>query len=526
MKCVLFAEGSYETVGSNEPSTVVRTPEVRTNPQARTNSHNALLELARLCSPRVEALGVNGAVFDASGLSRVLGTPRDIAREVQRLAVARGVRARIAVAPTTTSAWLLAQAPNAPTMKTRPAAITVVEGNVAEALSPLPVALLLTVPGLSDLAGPGGTPGIMPGGTPGIMNVRRQRVPRGQNFRAAPSPMRTSNVGFVRIEAQLLTTFERWGIRTLGDVAALSRAELRARFGDIGARLHEASIGEDRRPLTPGEAPRRFVERLTLDWPIEGLQPLSFVVARLCESLSKQLEDADRGAVAVTTRLALVSKAGFERTLHLPAPMRDPRVLRTLIQLDLETHPPKGATDEITGLATSGIDAVEVEVEVSPGRITQGALFVKTTPTPEALSTLVARLGALMGGDRVGSPALTDSYDERSNFTQISLNVQQERANAQRESTNPQRESANALRPVCLGFRRLRSAPAIRVECTNNRPKACAVAGPWRTSGRWWRRDSSAWDRDTWDLQLASGELQRVSFNRRSKNWELEGTYD
>jgi len=63
------------------------------------------------------------------------------------------------------------------------------------------------------------------------------------------------------------------------------------------------------------------------------------------------------------------------------------------------------------------------------------------------------------------------------------------------------------------------------MECTNSRPKARAAAGPWRSSGYWWK-DGAAWDRDTWDVQMASGDLQRVSFNRRSKNWELEGTYD
>lgn len=466
MKCVLIAEPADASEHSGA---------------------GVLLNLARLCSPRVEALGLNAAVFDASGLSRVLGTPRDIAREVQRLAVERGVRARIAIAPTTTAAWLMAQ--------TRSAAITVVDKNLAEALSPLPVALLLTVPGLAELAS----------------DVRRQRVPRGQNFRAAPSPMRTSNVGFVRVQAQMLSTFERWGVRTLGELAALSRAELRARFGDIGARLHEASIGEDRQPLTPGEEPRRFMERLTLDWPIEGLQPLSFVVARLCESLSKQLEDADRGAVAVTTRLALVSKAGFERTLHLPSPMRDPRVLRTLIQLDLEAHPPHGVTDETTGLATSGIDAVEVEVEVSPGRITQGALFVRTLPTPETISTLIARLSALMGETRVGSPELVDLEDER----QVQM-----RPFAVKDTVAPVRKA----KP--LAIRRLRMPSTLRLPVVNGRPECPVAAGPWRSSGRWWRKDGTAWDRDTWDLQMASGELLRVSQNRRSKNWELEGTYD
>jgi protein ImuB len=422
-----------------------------------------------------------------------LGTPKEIAREVLRLAVERGVRARMAIAPTTTAAWLLVQA--------TPAAITIVEAaQVTAALAPLPVALLLTVPGLADLAG----------------DVRRQRVARGKNFRAAPSPMRTNNLGFVRVQAEILSTLERWGVHTLGEVAALSRAEWRARFGDIGARLHEASHGEDRRPLTPGTEPRRFVERLTLDWPIEGLQPLSFVVARLCDVLSGQLADADRGAVAITTRLALVSKAGFERTLHLPAPMRDPRVLRTLIQLDLEAHPPVGVTDETTGLATSGIEAVEIEVEVSPGRISQGALFVRTIPTPESLATLVARLGALMGETRVGAPALVDTHDERANFTQVPTNFEM-RTNCD-VRTNPQR------RPVAL--RRLRFPPALRLKSQNGRPIVPAAAGPWRSSGYWWRRDGGIWDRDTWDLEMASGEVQRVSFNRRSKNWELEGTYD
>jgi hypothetical protein len=465
-----------------------------------------LVSLARLCSPRVEALGERAAVFDAAGLSRVLGAPRDIAREVQRLAMERGVHARIALAPTVTAAWLLAQ--------TGGPGIVVVEedgrangktSRMASALASLPVALLLSVPGLSDLAG----------------DVRRQRVARGSNFRAAPSPMRHDNTGFVRVQAQILSTFERWAIRTLGDVAALPRAELRARFGDVGARMHEASLGEDRLPLTPGEEPRRFVERLALDWPVEGLEPLSFVFARLCDALSKQLEDADRGAVAVTTRLALASKTGVERTLQLPAPMRDARVLRTLIQIDLETHPLPTATDEATGLATTGVEAVEIEVEVSPGRIAQGALFIRTIPTPEALSTLVARLGALMGGDRVGAPLLLDSHDERTNFTQVPLNVLQDRPYGQKKMTTPQRE-----RPKALALRRLRTPPAVRVEHVHGRPKALAAAGPWRSSGYWWRNDTSVWDRDTWDLQLASGELQRVSFNRRSKNWELEGSFD
>ena len=39
-------------------------------------------------------------------------------------------------------------------------------------------------------------------------------------------------------------------------------------------------------------------------------------------------------------RLHLVTRVIHERSLELPAPMKDARTLRTLLLLDLESHPP------------------------------------------------------------------------------------------------------------------------------------------------------------------------------------------
>ena len=49
-------------------------------------------------------------------------------------------------------------------------------------------------------------------------------------------------------------------------------------------------------------------------------------------------------------------------------------------------------------------------IDPTPGRVLQHALFTRAHPTPEQLSTLLARLGALMGQDRFGAPAIVDSY--------------------------------------------------------------------------------------------------------------------
>ena len=43
--------------------------------------------------------------------------------------------------------------------------------------------------------------------------------------------------------------------------------------------------GQDARPLVPAGVEDAFEEALDLDWPIEGLEPLSFVLARLFDPL-------------------------------------------------------------------------------------------------------------------------------------------------------------------------------------------------------------------------------------------------
>ena len=43
----------------------------------------------------------------------------------------------------------------------------------------------------------------------------------------------------------------------------------------------------------------RFVESMELEWPIEELEPLSFVFARLLDPMEAALERADRAGAAI-----------------------------------------------------------------------------------------------------------------------------------------------------------------------------------------------------------------------------------
>ena len=194
---------------------------------------------------------------------------------------------------------------------------------------------------------------------------------------------------------------KRWGLRTLGELAALPAADLSARLGRPALAWQAIARGEDIRPLVPTLPEERFESSLELEWPIEGLEPLSFVLTRLLEPLSTRLERRDRGAAVLHVAAAAWSRASVARArgCELPSPMRDVRTLRTLALLDLESHPPAAAIDRVT-----------IVIDPTPGRVLQHTLFTRAQPTPEQLSTLLARLGALMGQDRIGAPAAVDSY--------------------------------------------------------------------------------------------------------------------
>jgi len=429
----------------------------------------ALEAVARACSPRVVPWRDDAVVFDASGLDRAMGPPARIASEVTRLSAERGVHVRVGLAGKTTTAWLLAHA--------QPGISIAMPGREADVLAPLPIEALKVM-----AAGP-----------------------------AAPIGLRFAP------DLECLEILRRWGLSTLGDLARLPRGDLHARLGPDGVRLHQVASGEDECPWAPVDGVVRYYERCELEWPIDGLEPLAFVVARLCESLEARLERADRGAIAVTTRLRLVTRTSHERTLHVPAPMREARVVRTLILLDLESHPPDAA-----------IDIVEIDLDVAPGNIVAGALFDLTVPSPEDLATLVARLGALMGETRVGAPVLIETFDERTRAIKaINTFSVKSGSGPTRRSPTPGWSLRRLPLPVAAEVmvehgRPVRVTPSAR-GLPGGPVKQCA--GPWRSSGAWWTLDRRTWDRDEWDVELPSG-VYRLARDRTTGSWSIDAIID
>lgn len=435
----------------------------------------ALFALARDFSPRIQRHGDGCVVADVSGLGRLLGDAHGIAAELQRTADQRGLKVRLAVAPSQTTAQLLSSA--LPERGSPQAAV--VTGDGAAALAVLSLGVLETL------------------------------------------------AGDDRVRLKIFDVLRRWGLRTIGELAALPADELAARFGAHGLAVQRLARGVDAGPLVPDPGVPRFIQAMELEWPIEELEPLSFVLARLLDPLTLALEKADKGAAAIRLDLRLVTRETHTRALQLPASMRDPRVLRTLLLLDLESHPP-----------AAGIDVVTIEVDPAPGRIVQFSLLEHATPSPETLATLTARLNALVGETRCGSAELLDSHRPDA-FAMRRFAPGACRAEALAPGACRAEALAKAGPSGSGGLRRFRPPVAIRVAVERGRPVHIPVdrkgmpggrveqsAGPWRTSGGWWDATGAQWDRDEWDVALADGAVCRIYRERDSGKWFLDGVLD
>ena len=506
---------------------------------------NQLVRLAREYSPRIETHGDNLVVLDTTGLtgsSSMFGSVRELGATLRRSAADRGLYLRMAVASTRIATLLVVQ---------ERGGLTVIEpGREAVTLASLSLEVMKAL---------------------ALAQGTATRACRGTRVRGT---------ALVIPVFALLSTVRRWGVRTLGDLAHLPSAELFERLGVGGLTLQRFARGEDEGPLVPAPVEERFESSLALEWPVEGLEPLSFVLSRVFDQLCARLERAGVGAAVIHVRLTLVTREIQTRTLQLPTPLRDPLVLRTLVLLDLESHPP-----------SAGIDQVTVVVDPVPARTQQFSLLERARPSQETVSTLIARLTAVAGEGRCGSPALVDSHDmasfEMRSFDNHTIRSAQDRRGldsvqetpvdgdwrracpqetGRRQETGeagglrriPQ-QSASRLSgrvPLCPMLRRFRVPVAARVRVQKGRPVRVMAsrvpggevvhwAGPWRTSGQWWTdasvapaatenvhelliRDTSAapWDRDEWDVSLADGGVYRIFHDRRVDRWFLEGMVD
>jgi protein ImuB len=320
--------------------------------------------------------------------------------------------------------------------------------------------------------------------------------------------LKALDISLLPLEPEQQATLLRWGIRTFGALAKLPAKDLAVRLGQSSVHLHRLARGCAKRPLVPRKESLVFVETFELDDALTTLEPLGFILNRMCEVLLLRLRS--RGLAALELHLTLKrerSHEPFVLPLRLPVPARTPRTISRLFMLALEARPP-GA----------GITEVKLEAMPSKPRVIQSGLFVPLSPEPEKLELTLARIAAVVGKGNVGSPALADTY-ARNHFTMqrfgTDFGVIDRRRHGALRLFRPPFEATVRLKeniPSWIGFSGMHG-------------NVTAASGPWRSSGQWWDIAGKVWSREEWDVAV-SGSLLRIFRVLPEQRWYAEGVYD
>lgn len=334
--------------------------------------------------------------------------------------------------------------------------------------------------------------------------------PGGEADALAALPLSVLQVG-----AEHAQTFSAWGLHTCGELAALAETDLISRLGQAGKRLHALARGDWTHLMVPIEPSFEagLIERMDLDFPIDDLERLLFLLSRMTTSLLERVRAKARAIASVHVVLDLDGGMQHERIVKPAIPLQDTPTLLKLMQLDLETHPP-----------SADIVAVELRAGSAAPYRAQHGLFLPQSPEPGQAEILLARLHKLLGEDRVGSPELTD--DHRPNAFRMAPFMPPVPRCIERPSLS-----------VPISLRVNRPPQPVRVQLVNQRPARLywgamiytivEVSQPTRVSGQWW--SEANWSREEWDVRLSADGAERVcrlAFDPRSSCWYVQGTYD
>jgi protein ImuB len=320
-------------------------------------------------------------------------------------------------------------------------------------------------------------------------------------------------LGILNLDANQSETFGMWGIRRLGQLAALPEVELIARFGSQASRWRAMAAGEAAHNFQPIEPALELCEYYEFDPPIEEIDSLLFIAARMLDSLVARASARSLALASLDIQMRIEGGAMHQLSLHPAIPSADHRFLLKLLQLQAGAHPPQGA-----------VLTLAIKADAGQTNKVQLGLFAPQKPDALRLDVTLARIRAMVGEGRVGAPLLKDTHRPHS-FCQHDF--------------DPDVQCTSSIRQAArIALRRVRPPRSIRVMLQGEKPAAfrdsserfsvTAAYGPWRSSGSWWSQD--AWDVEEWDVLATNGAGQRLGCllvrDRLRGIWQLEALFD
>jgi protein ImuB len=350
-------------------------------------------------------------------------------------------------------------------------------------------------------------------------------------------------IAFLEVGQEHEETFALWGMRTLGELARLPETELITRMGADASLWRRLARGEAEHTFQPIEPALSLEEFCEFETSVEQIDSLLFIGARMIDCLVARAASRALSLATIAVDMRLESGRVHRLMLRPAVPSTDRKFLLKLLQLEIGAHPPAAAVVALTFAAEAG----------QAGKVQLG-LFAPQMPEPSRLDVTLARLRALVGDDRVGSPAPEDTHRQGSfrmdHFAMGGLlptlapkngaRVEHPAAcipgSQKRDLGNT--KSGGEIAPARMALRRVRPPRPVSIVQRGMKPAAfrdregrfeiTAAYGPWRSSGCWW--SGEGWDDEEWDVLATGSDGAQLACllvcERRRNAWRLEAYYD
>jgi protein ImuB len=294
----------------------------------------ALLRLAQWCtrySPWTVPHGMDGVLLEITGCAHLAGGEDKLGGDLMERLAQRGLTGRLGIADTIGAAWALARGGES-------AVNIAASGDTRAALAPLLV--------------------------------------RG-----------------LRLDQEMVAALERLGLRRIGDLYPLSRADLAARFDPVlMARLDEA-LGAAKEPLSPlPPRPPRWARRGFAE-PIATHDDIAAATQLLLETLCRSFAEEALGARLLTLVLHRVDGESVSLAIGTARPSRDVRHLMRLFAERLgQIDPGLGIEDMV--LAAKTVEELEAKQLALP--------VAAPSSNVDDIAPLIDRLANRLGARSVG----------------------------------------------------------------------------------------------------------------------------
>jgi DNA polymerase-4 len=130
----------------------------------------------------------------------------------------------------------------------------------------------------------------------------------------------------------------KWNVETIGDLARVPAAELRAEFGKHGAYLAEAAHGSDDSPIVTDRPTKSISQENTFDRDLRSREALEKYLDEMSERVARELVSEELKARTIVLKLRYADFTTITRQVTLRVPMADEAIIRKHARELLNQH--------------------------------------------------------------------------------------------------------------------------------------------------------------------------------------------